>query len=224
MPLSSRLRYLINGVFGDLNGEEASALLESQVVTLDGGTSNAAGTVSVEPKTSVGVGAAAGTGVTATEYGGNGVHKTVLTLASLSITMTDAGANGSHGAQKVYDFPAGAIQILGCSYDLTTLAGAGGITDTAALVGSLGSVTNDTADATLTSTEADLIASTTGTLSSGAGTLKKHGSVVTTAFDGTTTAVDAFLNVSVPDAGSSADDTLTVSGTITICWVNLGDY
>lgn len=224
MPLSGRARYLINKVQGEHDGEELSALLESQLVTVDGGTSNAAATVSVEPKTSVGVGAAAGTGVTAVEYGGNGIHKTVLTLASTSITMTDATTNGSHGAQKVYDFPAGPIQILGCSYDLTTLAGAGGITDTAQLVGSLGSVTNDTANATLTSTEADLIASTAGTLSSGAGTLKKHGSLVATAFDGTATAIDAFLNLSVPDAGSSANDTVAVSGTISIAWINLGDY
>ena len=36
-------------------------------------------------------------------------------------------------------------------------------------------------------------------------------------------AKDAYLNVAVPDAGSTGNDTLTVSGTITLVWSNLGD-
>ena len=168
-------------------------------------------------------GVASGTGVSAAEYP-SGLHKTVLTLASLSVAMTDATTAGAHGSQKVYDFPAGPIHIMGASFDLTTAAGAGGLADNAALVGSLGSVTVGVDNATLTTTEADIIASTAGTLSSGAGTLKKHGSIVTTAFDGTTTPVEAFLNLAVPDAGSTADDTITVSGRITIYWINLDDY
>jgi hypothetical protein len=43
------------------------------------------------------------------------------------------------------------------------------------------------------------------------------------AFDGTATAKDAWLNIAVPDAGSTANDTFTVSGTITLVWSNLGD-
>jgi hypothetical protein len=41
--------------------------------------------------------------------------------------------------------------------------------------------------------------------------------------DGTATAKDAFLNFAVPDAGSSANDTLTVAGTVTVVWTNSGD-
>jgi hypothetical protein len=219
MSLVSRIEDLFRKLAGDNDGAEMYSLLNSVTATLDGGD-----TFSVDPKTSVGVGAKNGSAVTAVENGNGAVHKTTLTLTGLSITMTDATTNGCHGAHKVYDFPEGPIQVLGCSYNLTTLAGSGGIADGAALVGSLGTATNDAANATLSSTEADLIASTTGTLSSGAGTLKKHGSVVTTAFDGTGTAKDVFLNVSVPDADSSASDTLTVNGTITLHWINLGDY
>lgn len=167
-------------------------------------------------------GAPAGTGVSAAEY--SGLHHTILTLASLSVTMTDAGAAGCHGTQKVYDWPAGPIQILGSSFDLTLLAGAGGIADGAAVVGSLGTAAVGTDNATLTTTEANLIASAAGTLTAGAGTLKKHGSLVAAAFDGTSTAVDAHLNLAVPDADSSANDTLTISGTIHLFWLNLGDY
>lgn len=174
--------------------------------------------------TSSGIGAPNGTGVTAVEYGNGAVHKTVITLAAASITMTDATTAGNQGSLKVYDFPQGAVQILGASYNLTTLAGAGGITDTAALVGSLGSTAAGAGDATLTTTEADMIASTTGTLTAGAGTLQKYGSLVAAAFDGHATALDAYLNLAVPDAGSSANDTVAVTGTITIVWANLGDW
>jgi hypothetical protein len=171
-----------------------------------------------------GAGTKNGAAVAVSETGNQAVHRTIFTLTALSITITDATTAGAHGSHKLYDFPAGAIQALGCSYDLTTLAGAGGISDTAAVVGALGSVTTATDNATLTTTEADFIASTAGTLTAGAGVLQNHGSLVATAFDGTTTAVDLFLNVAVPDADSSANDTLAVSGTITCLWANLGDY
>lgn len=174
--------------------------------------------------TAGGSGTASGTGVVATEDGFGAYHTTLLTLTALSVVMTDAGAAGSQGKQKVYTFPAGPIQILGASYNLTTLAGAGGIGDTAALVGSLGTVTVGVDNATLTSTEADLIASTSGTLTAGAGVLAKHGSLVAAAYDGHTTPTEVYLNLAVPDAGSSADDTIAVTGTIRIHWLNLGDY
>lgn len=169
------------------------------------------------------VGASNGSAVAATESVGV-VNKTVLTLTDLEVDMTDAGAAGCHGSHKIYDFPEGAIMILGAVSDLTTLAGAGGIADDAALVGSVGTEAAGVDNATLTSAEADIIPSTTGTLTSGAGTLD---GVSTTAliatFDGTTTPADAYLNIAVPDADSTADDTVTVNGTVTITWVHLGD-
>lgn len=152
------------------------------------------------------------------------VKQVTVTLDDCAIVLTDAGANGSHGTQLVKTFAAGPIQILGCSMNLTTKAGAGGIGDTAALIGALGSASVTTANETLTSTEADLIASTSGTLSGGAGTLANHGSLVATAFDGHTTAIKAYLNLVCPNADSSATDTVTVNGTIKITYANLGDY
>lgn len=175
--------------------------------------------------TASGLGAAAGTGVVAVETGNGAVHKTVLTLTALSVAVADSGgAAGAQGSQKVYDFPEGIIQLLGASYDLTVARVSTGIATGAALIGSLGSVAAGAGDATLTSTEADMIASTVGTLTAGAGTLKKHGSLVAAAFDGHTTAIDAILNVAVPDADVSATDAVLISGTITIVWASLGDY
>lgn len=168
--------------------------------------------------------AAVAAGVSVAERGGAVVHQTTLTLTAVSLTMTDATTAGCHGALEVYDFPAGIITFLGATTNLTTLAGAGGIGDTAALVGSVGTVTNAADNATLTSTEADIVPSTTGTLSGGAGVLLgKSTTSQLVQFDGTATAKKAFLNFAVPDAGSSADDTLTLSGTITLTWLNAGD-
>lgn len=167
-------------------------------------------------------GAAASVSVDVSE--GPGVLKTVLTLDKVVVTMTDATTAGSHGSLKLYDFPACNLLFLGGSCDLTLTAGAGGITDTAAVVAAVGTTTVATDNATLATTEADLIPSTASTLTAGAGTTK--GKTVTAGvavFDGTSTAKDAWLNFAVPDAGSTANDTLTVSGTVTLVWSNLGD-
>jgi hypothetical protein len=166
-------------------------------------------------------GAAAGTGVAADERGAR-VQTTVLTIEDLEVTMTDATTNGSHGSQKVYDFPAGNIMVLGAVTDLTIEAGAGGISDTASIVASVGSAAVGTDNATLTSTEANIVPSTAGTLTSGAGAVKGESTAVAL-LDGTSTAADAYLNIACPDAGSSANDTITVNGTIRLIWINLGD-
>lgn len=42
-------------------------------------------------------------------------------------------------------------------------------------------------------------------------------------FDGTGTAKDCYLNIAVPDAGSTGNSTVTVSGTVEILWINHGD-
>lgn len=165
-------------------------------------------------------GAVAGTGNTVSEQVGL-VHKTVITVAN-TVTMTDATTAGCHGSQKIYDFPAGNILILGATTDLSVTAGAGGIGDTASVVASIGSVAVATDNATLTSTEANIVPSTAATLTGGVGAFDGESTGVVV-LDGTATAVDAILNLAVPDAGSSASDTIVVAGTVTLVWVNLGD-
>jgi len=166
------------------------------------------------------VGAPNGTGVTVLkEYGNAGtLHKTVLKLTNVVIATTDNGAAGAQGSLKIYDFPLGHIAVMGCLCNLTTAKGAGGLTATAALVGSLGSVAAGAGDATLTGTEADVVASMTGTLTANAGVLRNTGSDLSAAFDGTVTALDLYLNLAAPDASSTAADTVTVNGTVTLFW------
>lgn len=150
------------------------------------------------------------------------IKRSVITFAAQPIAMVDHTTAGAHGSKAIYDFPEGNIHILGAVTNLTTLAGAGGITDTAALIGSVGSVAVGIGDATLTSTEANIVPSTAGTLAAGAGVLKGNSTAAVT-LDGTQTAAKAYLNLVAPDAGSTADDTITVSGTVTLTWVKLGD-
>ena len=168
--------------------------------------------------TAVGTG---GTGVTVSQAAPQ-VVTTTLTVDGLSVTMTDAGAAGSHGTASLFTFPAGNIVILGAITDLALVAGAGGIGDTAAVVASVGSAAVGTDNATLTSTEANIVPSTAATLSSGAGTAKGESTAPVT-LDGTSSAAVARLNLAVPDGDSSASDTLAVTGTVKITWINLGD-
>lgn len=161
-------------------------------------------------------------GVTAVEKGHGFVHQTVFTLSSVLVTITDATTNGAHGGIQLYDFGGAIVTIIGASSDLTVTAGAGGIADAAVALCSAGSVVAANTNATLTSTEADFIPSTAATLSSGAGTCDGDGAAVTV-FNSTSTTTDLFWNFVVPDADSSASDTVTVSGTVTVTWIESGD-
>ena len=163
-------------------------------------------------------------GVVATEEGLGLIHRTTFTFTNLVLNMTDATTAGSHGAIQLYDFPAGLINILGAVSDVDIVSDATGLSATASLIAAVGTATAGTDNETLTGTEADLIASTAATLTGSAGAFDG----VSTAseggtFDGTATAKDAFLNFAAPDADSTGDDVMLVSGTIVITWINLGD-
>jgi hypothetical protein len=151
-----------------------------------------------------------------------GLNSTVLTFTGVSVTMTDAAAAGSHGSLEVLNFPAGLIVVAGVTSDLAIARVGTAITTTAAVVGSIGSVTVGTDNATLTSTEADLLPSTAASLTAGAGNCDGQSTAVTV-LDGTATAAKAFLNLAIPDAGSTGNDALTVTGTVTILWGVAGD-
>lgn len=187
-----------------LNNSSALAALCTEVTTGSGSESNAAATVDT--------------------YGDRAMKRSIWTIDDLVVTMTDAGAAGSHGSAKIYDFPEGMIFRAGCVAELSTTAGAGGISDTAALVGALGTTATATDNATLTTTEANFVPSIAGTLTGGAGSLDGAGDGSVTLLDGHTSAVDLYLNIAVPDADSTASDTVTVSGTVSCVWTNVGDY
>lgn len=153
------------------------------------------------------------------------LHRTVITLTNVVVPTTDGTTNGSQGNLPAYTFPRGLIEFLGAVLNLTIVGDGTGVISTAAVVGALGTVAAAN-DATLTSTEANLAPSYAGTLAAGAGVIKSKG-VTSTFFDNTTftnaTQLAALLNFAMPDASSTANGTITVSGTITMNWFNHGD-
>lgn len=165
------------------------------------------------PVTTTGITASHRTGVT---------QELTITLVNQSVAITDAGASGAGGGLKVYSFPRGNIKLDNFTTNLTISRVSTAITATAAVVAALGTVTA-AADATLTSTEADIIPSTTATLTAGAGVVKAR-AAASVYVDGTTTAKDVYLNFAIPDAGSTGNDSLLVNGTITLQWNNGGYY
>ena len=177
--------------------------IETQMGVKAAGTANASGNV------------------TAAETDGV-VTKTVLTLNS-PIPMTDNGAAGCHGSQKVYDFPEAAITILSVVPDLTlTFGESGNVSPTASVNVAAGTEAAADDNEALTSAEADLSAVDAVSLTANVGS---YGSILAApvTFDGTATAKDAFLNIVVAAADASGDETCTVTGTLTITWVNGGD-
>lgn len=173
------------------------------------------------------IGAVAGTGVAVTIKRAGQFFTLDFTLTSVAVTHTDAGASGSSGSIKIFDFAEGMVTILGARMNLTFLGDA--LIDTnagdMAFKCGLGSVAADAGDAALTTTEVNICTiSSTVTLSSKAGTLASFPSVaVLTPIDGTATAVDLYFNESGSAATSDANGVLTVSGTITVAGMFLGD-
>lgn len=168
----------------------------------------------------------AGTGTTASEQGSSVVHKTVLTMADVSVTVGNT-TGVSFGGTKIYDFPAGRILVLGVtaaniSFDLTD---AGNVTPIAVTHGgdvAIGTTAPD--DGTLTNEDVDLLPSTS--IDPISGGVTGAALAASAQFDGTTAAKDAFFNILIDDAdvGDGASDVILVSGVVTITWVQLGDY
>lgn len=180
--------------------------------------------------TTYGNGAKNGATVSALERGDGVVHQTVLTLAATPLTIADDAGVAQYGGVKIYDFPAGSIMTLGAVIDAAvTLGSTGTITDTWAGGVALGTETATTG-ATLTGTEADVmpevdVAAATAKVAAidavcVATALTESGARW---LDGTGTAKDLYLNLVVDDHASHTAGTGTISGTVTITWVNLGD-
>lgn len=293
--------------------------------------------------TPTGAGAAAGSGNVATEASMATAHKTTLTLTNVAVTMADEAGQAAWGGLKLYDFPAGVIDLsalanltvtststqietatvvaaAGCTgagdlivtvtgtglagsplsvtvplttdensaalvateikdalngtaaiTSLYTVGGTGAnVTLTKALTGAgadaalnidinaddpgttaTGITNADTSvdtttgivaafdgdfaigsaiaanDNALTSTEADIIASTTMPQAVAGATTAKGFSAAQVRLDGTATPKDLYLNFLIDDADQDIDAaaaTLVVNGTITVHWTNLGDY
>jgi hypothetical protein len=161
---------------------------------------------------------------------GIGIIRLDFTLSAVSITVTDAGAGGSSGSLKLFDFAEAGVVPLGCRQDYTAFAEGAALTGAAgdaSFVMGLGSVAANAGDAALTGTEVDFGAVTgTITLSGGTGTGTKFsgaGLNSSAGLDGTSTAVDLYLNWSGSAATIDANSTISVTGTISVVVLLMGD-
>lgn len=164
--------------------------------------------------------------VTVSERGIGVIHKTTFTFTNMPVSVLDTPQGG--GVQ-VYSWPEGRIFILGGTGSATfttSTAIASTLNSGVSCRWGLGTVTQS--NATLATTEQDLLPVTTFTSSTTinvVNTATNSALAAAAQFDGTATAKVAFFNISVPTATDiDADSTVLVNGSITIAWIQLGDY
>ena len=220
--------YQIEAQTGSISdSQQYLGLINQDNVDINGGTIGGA-TIDAALVTSIDVGTKNGSTVTCVENGNGVLHKTVLTLASTPLSVVSVTTGNGVGGVKLYDMPAGYIKVLGCTADLSIAVETEADFTDGTPEGDLGigTVAPANADALGTDTTDDNIGTATAfTMSAYAATcdVPPDGDVY---LDGTSTAVDVYLNALV-DAADIDDDTTTnllVSGTVTLVWVNLGDY
>ena len=163
----------------------------------------------------------------------NAQHVSLGPLVITTLTLSDVAQAVTNGTEyqstEIFDFPEGRISVLGCTASLaqkTTSALATTINTGSTMACALG--TAAASNVALTSTMVDLLPSTNLTTST---TINVAGSAVGAAlaaaaqFDGTTTAKKMYLNTGFATTTDvDGNGTQTISGSVVITWINLGDY
>jgi hypothetical protein len=144
--------------------------------------------------------------------------------------VPQAVVNGTeYQGTKIYTFPEGRILVLGCTATLrqkttSVLASTLNASSTGAIA--LGSAT--ASNVSLTSTMVSFLPTTAFTSSATVnvpGTAVSAELAASAQFDGTTTPVPVWLNTAYATTTDvDGDATQTISGTVNLVWVYLGDY
>lgn len=153
-----------------------------------------------------------------------------IDISGMKLAWTDNAGSGGYTSQKIIDFPEGKIVILGAVANYTALAlGTGLGASSTTFVTSIGTAAEATGT-TLDSTQADIIPSTAVTIAASAGSVVAASTAVLagSATNGTATAIDAYINFAADATDSTASVTaanagLTVTGTIYLWYINVGD-
>jgi hypothetical protein len=154
------------------------------------------------------------------------VQQITFNLVDVEQTLPNVG---QYIGTKLFTFPAGRINVLGCVATLqekTTSAILG--TLNAGKTGAVSLGTTVAASTTLDGTQANLLPSTawtSGDTINVGGTAVSSALAVSAQLDGTTTAKELWLNSAVvTDGDLDADATITWTGSITLTFLVLGDY
>lgn len=172
-----------------------------------------------------GAGTAAGTGVTAGEFGDDTIRKTVLTFVNVSVPLVDEAGVVAYGGLKVYDFPESLIVVHGAAADFALTKSSAGVI--AAFDGDVGVGTVTASNNnTLASTEQNIIPTTSTPQAVAGVTTADAVSTAAAVLDGTVTAADVYVNLLVDDADHDVTGTpcnLILNGTLTLLWSSVGD-
>lgn len=161
----------------------------------------------------------------------SGRQKTILTLSDVALPIVSVTTGNGVGGLKIYDMPAGWIKFEGATANLSLRIASGKQADftDATPEGDLGIGTVAPANADSLGTDAtddNICTATAFTCSSYADasiTLPPEANLLV---NGTVTPVDVYLNglVDAADIDDGVTTEVLVSGTITMYWINLGDY
>jgi len=168
-------------------------------------------------------GTTAGTGITVVHTPG----KSVFTLVDHPLTVTDAGANGGHGAFTFFTYPEGHIRVESGLAVITKFSAQGtGSADSGVTDIGVGTTATATDNEILATTEQDICTKIDTTLDGSgdlSGTVVSAINATAAAFDGSSSAIICSLNAAITAATISATEIFDVSGTITINWTDMGD-
>lgn len=192
------------------------ALKDSQVNGLTISSGAALNSIAAEAVT-----AGTDAGVSVVDYNAGGIHRTVVTLTAVAMAALKGTGSTGYGKTKLFTFPEGAVDILGVSVCLTAAVTADWAPTTP--VASLGTTGAAADNATLTTTEVDVMASTALTIAANATALKVLGpATLRPVFDGSATAKDLYLNFAC-NSDPSVPKGFVWTGKVYVLWGYLGD-
>lgn len=176
------------------------------------------------------------TGLSVVERGNAAVHKTIISLANVAMTMTDGttpATDAMWGTVPLYTFPTGHIVVLGAhlvfplGLIIATVAGGGGLADDADLEFGVGTTARaNQTNFALAAAEDNIVPEQVGVDLTSATSDAIESSQLAAAlfFDGTSGAVANlnFITTDDADAGTVADE-LDLTGTLTLLWTMQGN-
>ncbi len=179
----------------------------------------------------------AASGLSVAERGNAAVHKTIITMDELAMTMTDGSTPGTDamwGTVPLYTFPEGHIVFLGAHLVfplgsvIATVGSGTGLSDTADLEMGVGTTARaNQTNFALAAAERNICPENVLTQMAAAASVAIESSPIAAElfFDGSAGAAVANLNFITSDdadAGTTADE-LSLSGTLTVLWTMMGD-
>lgn len=150
------------------------------------------------------------------------VRHSIFKLNALSVTVLAAN---DYGSAKISDLPDTNMLVLGAECDLVVTKGGvtSGLVAATDIICGIG--TTATADTTIGTTDQNIIAATTLSTNALALDLDVHNLAASAALvgilDGPSNAL--YFNVAATGSDPSADDSVSVTGTLDLYWIDLGN-